>query len=252
MRYLSLFVVFVVLFGCTSPEPFKDYLCPDGTFVKNESVCPKFNPPNTNLNPDDYPSVTLESNKTNYVKSHGNVNFDVEIITGNKIWMNHILITPSGHPKNTEVTSISDNLYRINFSAPDYPGYYAYSIAKEDKTGNVTKVAIYNLTVISETNESRAYDIIKAFVLDSLRNYENQLNHTWGLGIGLNNTSKVITSTPTAWNISISMTYGRIVPYSFWYDLLNWNSFKVDGETVTNNTFTGHFLIDKKTGLIVG
>jgi len=259
MKKLLMLVLLLGLLsmGCTSPT--KEHVCPDGTIVSDESKCPDYNPDIINLDPDDFESIILEENKTCYVKSSGQITVFFEI-TGNE-WIvlgngKTTLYTNLTHENiSKRPTWVEDNTYVLTINAPAEPGGYT-AFAGRKTAYEWLEGREYNLTVIGEvSNESMAYAIADRFMRINTpykKNYAfpyagiprsgKLISFLWGgTEYNWNTTSKeALLGDDGNWEVFMEASY----------DICG-DDWDMD-VCLRNNTITGHFIINKKTGQVIG
>ncbi len=130
------------------------------------------------------------------------------------------------------ITETKGNLYSLDIPAPLIQGDYKIFVPKGEKIGG----GAYNLTVIEEVkNETRAYMIADRFMNAAIKETTNN----WRI------MSKQISSTDDSWDVFLETKYT-------WCPAPSMGTTVFDLDNCVDNTVTGHYIIDKKTGQIIG
>jgi hypothetical protein len=250
MRWAFLILLLVFAFGCTQPSTrfINEYLCPNGSFVDNESRCGEFKPSYHSVNPDDYQCIIVDFSHgaPNYVKAGGNVSVVLEIKGGEVfyIWNSTVAQYTSPNATDVSLTKLSGDVYVASFTAPKELGVHKDKVIKRNKTSSGIEIATYNLTVISEVNETGAYDVVYSFMLDQVME-EDSFDAGWGYyecgRSWLYISSEEATETEEIWDITMETQYVRAICAN-----------DISGGYAVNTTVTGHYTVDKQTGLIIG
>jgi hypothetical protein len=200
------------------------------------------------VNPDDYQSiiVDLSDGAHNYVKAGGNVSVVLEIKEGEKFWVGegYAYLGNDFESDRVNLTKLSGDTYFAGFTAPEEPGVYKESVSRITAVDDWTIVKEYNLTVISEVNETEAYGVVYSFVLDRNMRRDVELEFPYyDCGHGMVWViSEEAVETETCWDITMKT----------WYKMYICAHYDPTGGGMANNTITGHYIVDKQTGLIIG
>ena len=279
MKKATIITLLMLLFayGCIN-FPLKNHVCPNGNIVQEESQCVGNVTKALNLNPGNFSSVMLDGSKVNYVQSNGELKAVIHTTTQEDIWVttsypespeyskvgyssfDYRTISLNGKRLTNDISihainnSHPPDSYLLNFLAPGIPGDYTIWISYRE--GSKQLGASYNLTVINATStEDQALRIADRFVyseLDSRINYDN--NHDGALQgfpqiSNWSVVSKNVTSKDDLFDVSILVKYDRC------NNIDNMDSNNRDfnnGKCIDNNIVTGHYLISKQTGQIIG
>jgi|GEM_PF-4791792 len=280
MKFFSILVIAILLFSSGCILPSKEHVCPNGTLVVDGCFCSDYDPEMPDVDPSDFVSITLEEeSKKYYVQSNGQVNAfvqlfgdeEVRLIVGPKILYTGLDYGDAGKMPRL----VSGNTYQVNISAPHFPGEYTAFVKRYD--GNVNlEYRKYNISVIAEvSNETMAEDIANNFMYAHIPIDSSGIFAPSGQKSGWEIVDKQIDSQEDAWDVFLEAQYKRCPPLTLnpfppllgYPVTLIYNVTTEDNETITRNstvrtslisscsgliTVTGHYIIDKKTGQIIG
>ncbi|MBU0527488.1 hypothetical protein KKE92_03345 [Candidatus Micrarchaeota archaeon] len=234
LAILSLIVLFVS--GCTIPS--YSHVCPDGEVVSQESECLEYSPKRIEADPNEYEKVFLENNQSSYVKINGEIKTDIEINEGEDVWTMYGYLHPYEPERHRYVKIInsSGNVYTVNLSAPAIPSSFYFGATKRVGQTPEKRLFSYELTVIGEVeNETMAQNIADSFMKSKI---EKTINN-W------RSTSKQVGNMSDTWDVYLETKYTWCPPVSMGTTIF-------DLDNCVDNTVTGHYIIDKKTGQIIG
>jgi hypothetical protein len=242
MRVVVLLVLLVLSMGCIFPTT--EHVCPDGRVVADDSDCKEYKPEHFNVDPFDYSNVYLNNNQSSYVLAGGEIRTIITINEGEGIWLLDGYLYPDNpkpHPT-VEIINVSNGSYLVNFSAPEVPGPFRFSINKRVDSKPEIKINSYNLTVISPVgNETMVYAIADAFM-------NSKIPDDFGAGLAQifkkkrnwHIITKEANETGDSWEVFLEAEYDRCdIDHNY-------------RNCIKGNTVTGRFIIDKRTGQIVG
>jgi hypothetical protein len=253
MRRAILIFLLVFSMGCVFPT--KEHVCPDGSIVDQEKQCPEYSGDRIDpANLGEISSINLTENKHYYVAAEGEVNASIILLYDESAWTGfnmHVGDSAKSHGSyylelnqqysEINLTKNGKNNYNFTMIAPDIPGEYYTYLTKRNQTTQ-TKLWKYNITIIgSVENETMAYGIANSFM-------DAAIPDGFGAGIAQpfpdrrnwNITKKEANETEDSWEVFIEAQYDRC------------GIDEGQGNCVRGNTVTGRYIIDKKTGQIVG
>lgn len=215
-------------------EPMNIRICPGGSVI-NDSLCPPYSK-QALVTPDNYTSVLLVENKNNYAKVGGQINLTLKIKPDEKVYLDGYLDPKNPHGKYVWLELIGNDTYMVNFSNTyKYPQEAAYDVLKDVQNGQIL-VAHYPVTLINETDENLAYHIALEFMAKELQDKMPMYS-------AITEVAKSITSWNDTWEVKITAIYEGCQPS----DTSGFHPVCTE-----DNVAWGRFLIDKKTGIIVG
>ena len=250
-RFFILIIVTLLLAGCINQV--REVVCPDGSITEKAKGCSDFVPKNINVDPSDFSDTTL-SDKENFVLSKGQIRGPIQIFNNSE---SEISIYPTGSPgmdydsdlsrmkvarstenQKIETVQVGPYLFNYTLSAPLIPGEYRLAIL-DGRTRQ------YNITVIDEIkNESIAYMIADRFMYYIIKDKrEEEVADGKGSLYSIKNweiTSKSATQDGSSWESNLA------IKYDICGDDLESNN------CIYGNIVEGNFIIDKKTGQIIG
>ncbi len=250
MKRMLALTLFLCLFtaGCITTTS-KDILCPDGSLVDDQ--CPAFVSPSL-PDPDEHTSILLDEDGTYFVKTGGTVSLNVLIYPDETLR----IIAPDYHIIDLDLDNVDtvqtdypgfslrmqeENKYLGTFKSPPIPGDYNVNIFKRKGSSPEITVATYDLTVVGPVyDEELAFSVANRFMLLTVPDEFHSLFDMYRTRTNWAIISQNITSHEDYWDVSLVASYDKCG-----------TDLKAD-DCITDNTVTGHFLIDKNAGQIIG
>ena len=250
----TLFILFLGLltFGCIASS---HHVCPDGTVVSEEGQCEEFSA-EFNIDPNDYISIELKENEVNYVKAKGEMIGLIQLEYGEgallgvrypESWgffereLRFPVLVNLDLDKlysDVDLKVVGPDIYSFNVSAGGIPGQYRLGYGGFRNNGTQFSTG-YDLIVIDEVvDEHLAYPITDRFIYSKTKPFVEETS-----GRVIQNWEVVEKSAELnggVWEVKLKIEYDKCG--------IDWEA----EDCITGNVVTGHYLIDKKTGLIVG